>query len=431
MLNRFQLADHGSTPRREVIAGMTTFLASVYIVAVNPAILSPTGMPFAAVLTATVLVSAFSSLAMGLYANNPIILAPGMGLNVFFAVSVVEGMGVRWETALGAVFWSGIVFLIMSIYGIRERILRAIPMPLRYATSAGIGLFITLIGLTNAGFITADGGLRFGGFTPVTLTFVAGLLLTAILVARRVRGALAIGITLTTLLAVPAGRWWEGARLVEWQGLVQAPDFSLVFQLDLWGSLHLAVWPVMFAFLFTDLFDSTSTLIGVSEAAGLVDESGEPRRIGPSLVVDGLATTLSGLLGSSPGTCYIESATGVEAGGRTGLTAVVAGLLFLPFMFVSPLLSMIPAVATAPALVLVGVFMMTPVTRIAWHRFDEAIPAFLALVLIPGTHSITQGIVWGFLGWTVIKVGTGRWRELTPTLVVIDVFAVLALYLGG
>lgn len=415
--------------RTEIIAGITTFLATMYIIIVNPAILSKTGMPFNGVLTATVLVSAFSSILMGMYARNPIVIAPGMGLNAFFTYSVVLGMGVEWTTALGAVFWSGIVFLLLSIFNIRTAIVKAIPKQIRFAVSAGIGLFITLIGFENARFIVSSPAtiVTFGGINLHTVTFFAGLTITSVLVIKRIKGALILGIALTTLLAVPAGRIYGTETLVTWQGLFSMPDFGFFLKLDFLHSLKFSLFPVIFAFLFTDMFDSLSTFVGVAEAADLVDENGEPLHIRESLIVDAFSTVISGLFGTSSGTSYIESAAGIEEGGRTGLTAIVAGLLFLPFMFFSPVLSIVPSLATAPALVLVGVFMMKPVTKINWTQFDDAIPAFLALILIPTTYSITQGIIWGFISWSLIKFIIRKWDEVTPMLVVIDVLAILAL----
>jgi adenine/guanine/hypoxanthine permease len=431
MNDYFQGQKNRTTLQTEILAGLSSFLATAYIIVVNPAILSQTGMPFAAVSTATILVCFFSSLMMGLYARNPILVAPGMGLNAFFTFSVVLGLKIPWQQALGAVFWSGIVFLLLSVFNIRTYIVRAIPRPLRYATAVGIGLFITLIGLVNARFIVANPAtiVGLGALNAAALTFIAGLLLTAVLLARKVKGALLIGIVFTTFAAYPIGRWWgRGAdSLVNWKGVFAAPDFSLLFQLDLWHALRWSVVPVIFAFVFTDMFDSLSTFVGLAEAANLLDEKGEPRQIRRSLLTDAVSTTLAGLVGSSPGTAYIESAIGIEAGGRTGLTAVVGGLLFLPFLFLAPLLSVVPAIATAPALVLVGVFMVRPVSKINWQQLDEAIPAFLTMVLIPFTYSITQGIIWGFLTWTVLKIVSGKKAELTPALLVIDLFAILAL----
>jgi AGZA family xanthine/uracil permease-like MFS transporter len=427
----FNLSSNETNVKTEVLAGVTTFLATMYIIVVNPNIIHEAGMPFNGVLTATVLVSSFSSIAMGIYANNPIVLAPGMGLNAFFTYTVVIGMKIPWPVALGAVFWSGVIFLLLSVFNIRTLIVRAIPRQLRFAIAGGIGLFITLIGFSKAGFVVAHPAtiIGKGPLNAITLTFIFGLAITGILLVFRVRGALIIGITLTTLASIPIGRIWGdvGQTLVNWKGLFALPDLGLIFSLDFFGSLKFAMIPVIFSFLFTDMFDSLSTLVGVAEAGNIKDQSGEPRNIKESLVVDSLSTAFSGLLGTSSGTCYIESATGIEQGGRTGLTAVVCGLLFLPFMFMSPLLSMVPAIATSPALVLVGVFMMKPVADITWDQLDNAIPAFLALVLIPLTYSITQGIIWGFLSWTVIKVVTGKRHEVTRTLLAIDFFAVLSL----
>ncbi len=437
MEDYFELKKNGSDVKTEFVAGLTTFLAAMYIIVVNPTIMSKTGMPFNGVLTATVLVSAFSTIMMGLYAKNPILVAPGMGLNAFFTYSVVLNMGVKWETALGSVFWAGIVFLLLSVFNVRTYIVKAIPQQIRYAISVGIGLFIALIGFVNAKFIIADPVtlLRLGKMDITTITFLIGFLFTALLIVKRVKGALIIGIIATTIFALPIGRLYGDASginfglptLVSWKGLFAAPDFSLIMKMDLLGSLKLSIWPITFAILFTDMFDSLSTFVGVAEAANLVDQNGEPRNVKASLIVDAFSTTISGLFGTSAGTAYIESATGIEEGGRTGLTAVVAGLLFLPFMFFSPLLAVIPEIATAPALIIVGVFMMKPVLKINWSNFDDAIPCFLSLFLIPLTYSITQGIIWGFLSWTIIKLAIGKKNEITPMLVIIDVFAILAL----
>ncbi|WP_138989795.1 NCS2 family permease [Larkinella sp. C7] len=427
--------------RTEILAGVSTFLATMYIIVVNPAILSQAGLPFSGVLTATVLLSFGCSVMMGLYARNPMVVAPGMGLNAFFTFTAVKGMGIRPEVALGAVFWAGILFLILSLFNVRSAIVRIIPKPLRYSVSAGIGLFITLIGFENAKFIVANPATLVSIASlkdPIILTFIFGLFITSVLVIRQVPGAIIIGILLTTLAALPIGRWWGDASavnfgqktLVNFQGLFAAPDFSLIGKLDLVNSLQWSLWPVIFAFVFTDLFDSLSTFVGVAEAADLYDEDGNPRNLNRSLTVDAVATTMAGLLGTSPGTAYIESAVGIAQGGRTGLTAIVAGCLFLPFLFLSPLLSVIPAIATAPALVLVGAFMMKPITKINWGRLDDALPAFLALVLIPFSYSITQGIIWGFLMWTVVKLAIGQSKEVPVGLLLVDLFCILALFSG-
>ncbi|HSC53665.1 MAG TPA: NCS2 family permease [Phnomibacter sp.] len=428
----FELSKNKTNRATEILAGVSSFLATAYIIVINPSVLSHCGMSFSAVLTATVLVCFSSSLLMGLYANNPIIVAPGMGLNAFFTYTAVIAMKVPINVALGAVFWSGIFFLLLSVFNIRTYIVKAIPRTLRYAIAAGIGLFICLIGFNNTKFIVGNPVTLVGAskLNPLLLTFLAGLIITAILIARRSKAAFLIGIVLTTLLAWPIGRWWGGTeQLVAWKGLFAAPDFSLFFQLDLVNSLQWAVLPVIFAFVFTDMFDSLSTLVGLSEAAGLVDANGDPRNVKQSLMVDAFSTIVAGLTGSSPGTAYVESAVGIEAGGRTGLTAVTASLLFLPFLFLAPLLSMVPSVATAPALVLVGAFMMRPVAKIDWLNMEEAIPAFLAMVLIPYTYSITQGIIYGFLSYTVLKLAAGKYSEISIALLVIDAFAVLELVL--
>lgn len=433
----FQLKANNTSIRTEIIAGITTFVAAMYIIVVNPAILSQTGLPFGAVLTATVILSAFCTLMMGFYANNPILVAPGMGLNAFFTFSVVLGMKVPVETALGAVFWAGVFFFLLSIFNVRTYIVKAIPKQIRYAVSAGIGLFITLIGFANSNFIVSKGTPLLGmtSLDAIAVTFIIGLIITSILVAKNIKGSLIIGIIITTIILIPIGRLYGDASainfgtptLVSWKGIFAAPDFSLLGKLDLVGSLKWAIWPITFAILFTDMFDSLSTFVGVAEAANLTDKDGEPRNIKQSLVVDAVATGLAGVLGTSSGTAYVESATGVQQGGRTGLTAVVAGLMFIPFMFISPLLSIVPSVATAPALILVGVFMLKPVLKINWSNLDDAIPAFLAMVLIPFTYSITQGIIWGFLSWTAIKIFMGKYKEISLTLIIIDILSIILL----
>lgn len=427
--------------RTEVLAGVSSFLATMYIIVVNPSILSQAGMPFNAVLTATVILSFFCSLMMGLYAKNPIVVAPGMGMNAFFTFTAVKGMGISYQVALGAVFWAGVLFVILSAFNVRTYIVKAIPTQLRFAISAGIGLFISLIGFENAKFIVDNPATLVGIASfkdPIVITFLIGLFVTAVLIVRQTTGGIIIGIVLTTLLAIPIGRWWGdasavnfgNAQLVTWQGVFSSPDFSLLFQLDLVNSLKVSLFPVIFAFVFTDMFDSISTFVGIAEAADLYDENGEPQNVKKSLMTDAVATLLGGILGTSPGTAYIESAVGIEQGGRRGLTAITAGLLFLPFMFLSPLLSIVPAIATAPALIIVGVFMMKPIAKINWTGLDDAVPAFLALVLIPFSYSITQGIIWGFLSWTIIKVAVGKSKEVSLALWIIDAFALVALFWG-
>ena len=398
----------------EILAGITSFLATAYIIVVNPSVLALSGMPFSGVLTATVLVCFFCSLMMGLYAKSPYVVAPGIGLNAFFTFTVVQGMKVPYTTALGAVFWAGVFFLIISVFNVRVILIKAIPKSLRYGIAAGIGLFITLIGLINAKFVVANPAtiISMGKITSGVLIFIMGLLSTLIFIQKKVNGGILWGIILTTVIALIPGRLVTSETLVEWKGVFAAPDFSLMFKLDLWGSLSWAMAPVIFAFVFTDLFDSLSTFIGLAEATGRLDEEGEPLAIKESLLTDAVATTLAGLVGTSPGTAYIESAVGIEAGGRTGLTAITAAFCFLPCLFLSPLLSMVPSIATAPALVVVGVFMMKTVTRIPWDEWEEAVPAFLAMVVIPFSYSITQGIIWGFLSYGALKLASGKFRQL-------------------
>jgi AGZA family xanthine/uracil permease-like MFS transporter len=433
----FRLSERGTNVQTEVRAGIATFLTMAYIIVVNPGVLSNAGIPFAGVLFATVLVSAVSSVLMGVVANLPFALAPGMGINAFFTFSLVLGMGIEWQTALGAVFISGIIFLLLSIFRVRELIVQAIPPTIRYAVAAGIGLFLALIGLESVGFVTGEAGtiVGFGGLSAQVLVFILGLFFTSYLVVRRMRGALIIGILVTSVVALLVSLIGANYGLTPFatvpEGVFAMPSLAVFFQLDIASALSLGMILPIFTLIFTDMFDSISTFVGVSEVGGFIDEkTGQPENVGRALLVDATATTLSGLFGTSSATTYIESAAGVEEGGRTGLTAVVAGLLFLPFAFLSPLLSFIPAVATAPVLVLVGVFMVNPLMKISWGDFEEAIPAFLALILIPLTYSITQGIVWGFLTFTVIKVLRGKTNEISPTLWVIDVFAVLSLVLA-
>jgi AGZA family xanthine/uracil permease-like MFS transporter len=431
----FDLNNNGTDIPTEILAGLTSFLATMYIIFVNPAIVQASGMPAAGVLTATVLVSALASIGMGLWAKNPIVIAPGMSLNHLFAYGIVKAGGVAWETALGCVFWSGAIFFVLASFDRRNWLVNSIPRELRFGFAGGIGLFIALLGLETAGI--ASGAASSGRFGPATLVFLTGLVVTAILMARQVRGSFILGIGATTLfawtvgLAQGSGAAATGAMAASFSGWWAAPDFSLLARVDLWGALKIAHWPVILVFLFSCFFDGLGTCVGVCEAGNLVDEEGVPRRLGRMLQANAAGLVLAPLLGTSPATAYIESATGVKEGGRTGLTAVVAGLLFLPFLFLSPLLSLVPGVATAPVLVLVGVFMLKPLIYLRWERFDETVPFFLALIIMPLAHSISAGIIWGCLGWTAIKVGCGRWRQVPPFLWVMDGAMVLALVTSG
>jgi AGZA family xanthine/uracil permease-like MFS transporter len=408
---------------REAIAGVTTFFTMAYIVVVNPLILSSdgTGMPFAGVLTATVLVCFTMTLLMGLYARLPFAVAPGMGINAFFAFTIVIGMGVPWPIALGIVFWAGVLFLLVSITPVRELIARAIPASLRIATAAGIGLFLTFIALKNAGIVVADPAtlVKLGDLDHRALFVVAGIGVTVWLSRRRNPLAFLAGIALGTF----AG-WLAGDVAVP-ASIASLPDFTSVFlKLDVFGALQLALLPAIVSILFTDLFDSIATFVGVAHATGLVDEHGDPRRLREGLVVDAIATLGAGLAGSSSGTAYIESAAGIEAGGRTGLTSVFTSLCFLPCLFLAPLAGMVPIYATTPVLLLVGASMFRSVAGIAFDRLEDALPAFVTIVLIPLTFSITQGILWGFIAHVGLYAIAGRWRDVHPIMYVLGAIAV-------
>ena len=433
----FDLDNNGSNFKKEMIAGLTMFLAAMYIIVVNPAVLSAAGMPFNASLTATVLVSAFSCIMMGLYSNNPILVAPGMSLNVLLVSAIVKVEGVNYATALGCVFYSGVIYLLLMLIDRRKRLISGIPRMLRYGLAGGIGFFIALLGLRSSGFLVGlpEGGFALGSINVKTLTFLAGFAVTSALVVRKVEGAFIWGILLTSLFALPIGRWWgmpgveaASSQVIVWKGLLAWPDFSLLFYLDFIGAAKLIHWPLISVLLFTCFFDSFSTCVGISEAGDLIDETGGPRDLRKSLTADAAAVVLSGIFGTSPATAYIESATGVRSGGRTGFSSVVAGLLFLPFLFFSPLLSLIPPFATAPVLILAGVFMLKPLIYVRWERFDDAIPFFIAMIMMPLTESITQGIIWGILSWTIIKAAYGRFNQIPWVLLVLDVMALLLLF---
>jgi len=407
----FDLKARGTSIPTEVMAGITTFLTMAYIVLVNPAILSQTGMPIAAVAAATCASAAFASILMGLFANTPLALAPGMGLNAYFTFSVVKGMGLPWQVALGCVFISGVCFLILTVAGVRQLIVNAIPRPLFAAVAGGIGLFIAFIGLKEAGIIVANpattvalGDLK----APMTALTLAGLVLTAALSAWRVKGAILIGI-----LAVSAAAW--GLHLVSFapQPYSLSQLTATAGALDIKGALNvgkggLGILEVIFVFLFVDLFDNVGTLVAVSTKAGLVDADGRIPRLNRILTADSIATIFGSFLGTSTVTSYIESAAGVEAGGRTGLTAIVTGLLFLAAMLFAPYAQLIPTAATAPALIIVGSMMMKPLADIEWDDAGVAVPAFLTLIGIPLTFSIANGLALGITAYAVIRLIRGK-----------------------
>nr|WP_247723145.1 NCS2 family permease [Pseudomonas chengduensis] len=426
MLERlFQLKAHNTTVRTEVLAGITTFLTMAYILFVNPEMLAKTGMDHGAVFVATCLAGAIGSLIMGLLANYPIALAPGMGLNAFFTYTVVMTMGYSWQTALGAVFLSGAIFFLLSIFKIREWIINSIPLALRAGIAAGIGLFLAIIALKNAGIVVDHpatlvglGDMSKGG----ALLACLGFFVIAALAYRKVTGAVMIGILLVTGLSIVFG-------LSELQGVVSMPPSLMptLLQLDIAGALDIGLISVIFAFLFVDLFDTSGTLVGVAQKANLLDKDGKMPRLGRALMADSTATMAGAALGTSTTTSYIESAAGISTGGRTGLTACVVAALFLLALFFAPLAGAVPAYATAPALLFVAVLMMSSLAQIDWDDLTVAAPVVVAALAMPLTFSIANGIAFGFIAWTAVKVLAGRWRELNPAMWVLSALFVVKL----
>ena len=399
----------------DVIGGVTTFFTMAYIVVVNPAILSTpgTGMPFSGALTATVLIASSMTLLMGLYARLPFAVAPGMGLNAFFAFTIVLQNAVPWQTALGMVFLAGVLFLLVSITPLRERIALSIPPALRKAAAAGIGLLLTFIGLRNTGLIVGDPAtlVRMGTLDHRAAFLLIGILVAAALMRRN--NPLAF---LTAIFTVTALAWTLGYAKPP-EHVLSAPEFSSTFlALDIRGALKPALLPAIVAVFFTDLFDSLSTFISVAGAAGLTDADGRPLNLRRGLIVDAVATLTSGLAGTSPGTAYVESIAGIRMGGRSGRASVVTALCFVPCFFLAPLASAVPGYATAAVLVLVGVAMFQSISTIDFSSIEDALPAFVTVVLIPLTLSITQGILWGFLLHALLYTVAGRWREVGATL---------------
>ena len=436
MLERlFGLKAQGTNVRTEVLAGVTTFMTMAYIVVVNPAILGEAGMPVAAVAAATCLAAGFGSILMGLVANYPLALAPGMGLNAYFTYTVVKGMGVPWEVALGCVFLSGVAFLILTLAGVRQMIVAAIPKPLFSAVAAGVGLFIAFIGLKEAGIIVASPAttVALGDLTtPSAALAVIGLLLIAVLQAWRVKGAILIGI----LLATAAG-WALGLAKIVPATSSFADLTATAFKMDVMGAFHLqgglavAMLEIIFVFLFVDLFDNVGTLVAVTKKAGLQAPDGSIPRLNRILLADSAATMVGAVAGTSTVTSYIESAAGVTAGGRTGLTAVVVGLLFLVTLFFAPLVQAIPAAATAPALILVGAMMVGALVDVDWADPTVAIPAFLTLITIPLTFSIANGLAFGITSYALLRLLTGKIRRSDWLLLVLAaLFIVRFIYLA-
>ena len=415
--NLFKLSENSTNVRTELIAGVTTFLTMAYIAFVNPSILAAAGMDQGAVFVATCLAAAIGSAIMGLWANYPIALAPGMGLNAFFAYTVVLTLGHSWQTALGAVFIAGVLFLILSMLKVREWIINAIPHSLKLSIAAGIGMFLGIIGLKNAGIVVDHPAtlVTLGDLTQATvLVAIVGFLVMAALDARRVPGAITIAILLATLVAVATG-------LSEATGVFSMPPSlaPTLFAMDLAGALDGALISVIFAFLFVDLFDTAGTLIGVAHRGGMLDSEGKLPRLGKALMSDSVATVAGAALGTSTTTSYIESVAGVKAGGRTGLTAVVVAVLFLLCLFFSPLAGTIPAYATAPALVFVACLMMRSIAEVDWDDVTEYVPAVITAISMPLTFSISTGIGFGFVAYAGIKILSGRWKEAGWAVIVL------------
>ncbi|AFD05446.1 NCS2 family permease [Solitalea canadensis] len=423
----FQLSSHKTTVRTEILAGITTFMTMAYILAVNPAILGSTGMDKHALFTATVLSTVIATMVMAFMANLPIAAAPGMGLNAFFAFTVVQVMGYSWQMAITAVFIEGLIFLVLTFFNVRELIVNSIPKTLKDAIPVGIGLFITFIGLQHSGLVVANSA------TLVTLGNMAdrhvwvvliGLLVTAVLVALDVKAAILIGILAGTLLGIPLGV----TELPKGNLVSMPPSLSPIFAQFDWKDIFSAdMLVVILTFLFVNLFDTVGTLLGVAAKAGLIDADGNFPKVKQALFADAIGTTFGAILGTSTITAYVESASGVAAGGRTGLTALSTAGMFLIALFFAPLFLLVPSAATAPALIIVGLFMVSSIASINFNDFTEAIPAFMTMVMMPFTYSIAQGIVFGMLAFVFIKLFTGKANQISITVYIIALLFLLKL----
>jgi len=430
MLARFfHLKENQTTVKTEVLSGITTFMTMAYILAVNPDFLGAAGMDKNAVFTATALSSVIATLVMAFVAKLPFALAPGMGLNAFFAYTVVLSMGYSWQFALTAVFIEGIIFILLTLFNIRELIVNSIPMGIKHAISGGIGLFIAFIGLQKAGIIINDDAVlvRLGDVgSPAVLLALGGLVLTAVLFALNVKGALLIGIFVATLAGIPMG-----VTQIPAGKLVSAPpslepifckfDFSNVFSMDM--------FIVIVTFLFMDMFDTVGTLVGVASKAGILNEDGTIPRVKQALFADAVGTTAGAILGTSTVTTYVESAAGVAEGGKTGLTSLTVAIMFVFALFFSPLFIMIPGAAIAPALILVGFLMISPIVKINFNDFTEAFPAFLTILVMPLTYSISEGIVFGMLAYVFLKILSGRIKEISVVMMVLALLFVLKFFI--
>ena len=429
----FNLEEHNTDVKTEVVAGFTTFMTMAYIIFVNPSIVSETGMPFQAVMIATAMSAAFATLCMAFLANYPFALAPGMGLNAYFTYTVVLGMGLSWQEALGAVFVSGVIFLILTLTKVRQTIINSMPLTLKSSVSAGIGLFIAFIGLQNADVVVnSDATLvTLGNLTdPSAILAIVGIIITGLLMAKDVKGSILIGILLTTALGVPLG-------ITEMpSGIIEIPSFStwapVVLKADISGALNAGILTIVFAFLFVDLFDTAGTLVGVSHQAGFLDEDGNLPKADRALLADSLGTIGGSMMGTPTVTTYVESASGVAQGGRTGLTGVVIALCFLASIFFSPIIGIVPPAATAPALIIVGSIMLENVTEIDWNNVAEVVPAFVTIVSMPFTYSIATGISLGFILYPTMKLFHGEGDDVHWIIYILGMLFILKyIFLGG
>lgn len=421
----FKLKENNTNFKTEVLAGITTFMTMAYILVVNPGILSQAGMDFGAVFTATALATIITTLFIGLYAKLPFAAAPGMGLNAFFAFTVVKGMGYSWQFALTAVLLEGIIFILLTVFNVREAIINCIPINIKRAISVGIGLFIAFIGLDNAKIVVHQEGstiVSLGKLTdPFTMLAIIGITITAILLARRVKGALLIGILVTTLIGIPMGITKLPASIVSMPPSLR-PTFA---QFEWTHVLSKDMLVVLFVFLFMDMFDTIGTLVGVATKANMIDEKGNVPRAKNALLADAIGTTLGAVFGTSAVTAYVESASGVAEGGRTGLTAVSTAVMFIIAMFLSPLFLMIPSPATAPALILVGLFMLEPIKEIDLTDFTEGIPAFITMIIMPLSYSIADGIAFGMISYVVINLFAGKAKKIHFATYIISILFIL------
>jgi AGZA family xanthine/uracil permease-like MFS transporter len=418
----FRFAENQTNLRQEVLGGLTTFLTMSYIVVVNPQILSQAGMPIDGVVFATCLSSAVATLVMGLYANYPIALAPGMSLNAYFTYSVCLGMHVPWRTALGVVFFSGVLFFVLTVTRVREQIVNGIPDCLKHSTAIGIGFFIAFVGLRNAKLVVANAAtfVGLGSFADHAVQMACfGLVLTLFLMTRKINGAILIEIFGTALLGMLRG-------ISQWPAAIfSVPHPSSTFlQFDLRGAIHLGFLEILFAFLFVDLFDNVGTLVGVCEQGGFIKDGKIPR-VGRALLADATGTIFGSVAGTSTVTSYIESVAGIAAGARTGLSNIVVAALFLVAMFFSPLATAIPSYATAPALILVGALMTQSIAHIDWREFSEAVPAFITMLATPLTFSIATGLSLGLISYTVVKAAAGKFREINPLIWILTILFIL------